>query len=98
MTVRRVIGEVVRASEPWGHGLAAYVAGTPPPLPVVVGVGQAIPRASAPAVGGIGKLQEREQAFTVARYRFNVLYLVTSRLPHGAVTQARWAQRKGARV
>jgi glycosyltransferase involved in cell wall biosynthesis len=44
------------------------------------------------------KLQELQLAFARAALRYNVLYLVTSRLPDGAVDQARWAKRKGARV
>jgi glycosyltransferase involved in cell wall biosynthesis len=63
-----------------------------------VSYGQRIPPRDEIAVGGIVKLQELQQAFAEAALRFNVLYLVTSRLPHGAVAQARWAKRKGAKV
>jgi glycosyltransferase involved in cell wall biosynthesis len=49
------------------------------------------------SVGGIIKLRYLAREFPNTPYRFNVLYLVTSRLPEGAVTLARWAKKKGAR-
>ncbi|MBY0493494.1 MAG: glycosyltransferase family 4 protein [Cyanobacteria bacterium] len=49
------------------------------------------------AQGGIVKLQSLDREFPNSPSAFNVLYLVSSRLPDGAVTLARWAKRKGAR-
>ena len=51
-----------------------------------------------PAVGGIVKLQHLIQEFPDTPHGFNVLYLVSSRLPDGAVALADWARRRGARV
>jgi glycosyltransferase involved in cell wall biosynthesis len=50
------------------------------------------------AVGGIVKLQALSAEYPNTRLRFNVLYLVSSRLPEGAVQLAQWARRKGARI
>jgi glycosyltransferase involved in cell wall biosynthesis len=77
--------------------LASSLAGAPEGAPVV-GYGQRVPSREEVAVGGIIKLQELQQAFAEAALRFNVLYLVTSRMPDGAVAQARWAKRKRAKV
>jgi glycosyltransferase involved in cell wall biosynthesis len=82
----------------WGRGAVAWASGTPARPPIVVGYGQRIPARNELAVGGLIKLQELRDAFAAAEYRFNVLYLVTSRLPDGAVALAHWARRKGARV
>jgi glycosyltransferase involved in cell wall biosynthesis len=60
--------------------------------------GQRIPGDDEPAVGGIVKLQHLAKAFPDATLRFNVLYLVTSRLPAASVVRADWARRKGARL
>jgi glycosyltransferase involved in cell wall biosynthesis len=57
-----------------------------------------IPAANEPAVGGIVKLQSLQRLFPHSPRRFNLLYLVTSRLPHDAVSLARAARRKGARL
>jgi len=57
-----------------------------------------LPHADEAAGGGIVKLQSLEERFPNVPARFNVLYLVTSRLPDGAVALARTAQRKGARI
>ncbi len=86
-----------RAGAGWLRGLAAYAAGAPGGG-AVVGYGQHIPERGDVATGGIVKLQDLQRAFAAAAYRYNVLYLVSSRLPDGAVAQARWAKRKGARV
>jgi glycosyltransferase involved in cell wall biosynthesis len=79
------------------HGAAAYVAGTPTGIERVT-YGQRVPKEHEPAIGGIVKLQHLAKAFPDAALRFNVLYLVTSRLPAAAVVRADWARRKGARV
>jgi glycosyltransferase involved in cell wall biosynthesis len=57
-----------------------------------------VPSPREPAVGGIVKLQHLSRMYPAAGSRFNVLYLVTSRLPDGAVALADWARRKGAIV
>ena len=93
----RPFTRAVRDTGAWTRGLAGYVAGTPAGAPVV-GYGQRVPSRDEVAVGGIIKLQELQQAFREAACRYNVLYLVSSRLPDGAVSQARWARRKGAKV
>ena len=63
-----------------------------------VSYGHEHPEPRRPAVGGIVKLQHLSAVFPEESRRFNVLYLVSSRLPDGAVALAAWAHRKGARV
>src|SRR5439155_8370596 len=79
------------------RGATGFLAGTPRGAPIV-GYGQRVPARGEVAVGGIVKLQDLQGAFASAVLRYNVLYLVTSRLPDGAVAQARWAKRKRAKV
>jgi glycosyltransferase involved in cell wall biosynthesis len=55
-----------------------------------------LPRPTETAVGGIVKLQTLEQLFPNSPRRFNILYLVSSRLPETPVTLARAARAKGA--
>jgi glycosyltransferase involved in cell wall biosynthesis len=57
-----------------------------------------IPEAREPAVGGIVKLQHLVQRFPNRPRRFNVLYLVSSRLPEAPEALAWWAKRSGARL
>jgi glycosyltransferase involved in cell wall biosynthesis len=57
-----------------------------------------IPAARDRAVGGIVKLQHLSAAFPNSPARFNVLYLVSSRLPESVETLAWWAKRRGSRV
>lgn len=57
-----------------------------------------LPARDETAVGGIVKLQSLADEFPNSPLRFDVLYLVSSNLPEGAVTMARWARRAGARV
>lgn len=59
---------------------------------------QRVPDEHEVAVGGIVKLQYLAQFFPDAWPRFNVLYLVTSRLPSASAVRADWARRKGARL
>ena len=78
---------------------AVYAAGAPRSGSIAVSYG--LPRVPAPNeadVGGIVKLQALHRLFPHCPRRFNLLYLVTSRLPHGAASLARAARRKGARV
>lgn len=79
------------------RGAAALLAGADGTVRVWYGHSR-LPGPNEPAVGGIVKLQALAQEFPSTPWRFNLLYLVTSRLPEGAVTLARWARRKGARV
>lgn len=60
--------------------------------------GQPVPGEHETAVGGIVKLQHLARVFPEAWPRFNVMYLVTSRLPLASVVRADWARRKGARL
>ena len=57
-----------------------------------------LPRADEIDGGGILKLQSIEQLLPNTPLRFNLLYLVSSRLPDEAVALARAAHKKGARV
>lgn len=75
-----------------------HLAGSPPRGEVRVFYGHArIPSVSKPTLGGIVKLQRMQDAFPNSPYRFNVLYMVSSRLPHAPVAIARLARSKGAR-
>jgi glycosyltransferase involved in cell wall biosynthesis len=93
----RPAAAAVRGAIAWTRGAASFLAGAPSGAPIV-GYGQHVPSRSELASGGIVKLQALQDAFATAALRYNVLYMVTSRLPDGAVTQARWARRKGARI
>lgn len=78
---------------------AVYAAGVPPKGTLRVSYGlPRVPTVDEPAVGGIVKLQSLHRLYPHSPRRFNLLYLVTSRLPHGASSLARAARRKGARV
>jgi glycosyltransferase involved in cell wall biosynthesis len=57
-----------------------------------------IPGADQHAHGGIVKLQALDRTFGHARTRFNILYLVTSRLPEDPVGLADSARAKGAKI
>lgn len=73
--------------------------GLPPAGDVRVSYGHlTIPKLDQHAHGGIIKLQALSRAFGHARARFNVLYLVSSRLPDDPVGLADSAHAKGARV
>lgn len=86
-----------REGRAWTQGLVAAAAGQPSEIRVSYGH-RHLPSPDDTAVGGIVKLQGLSREFPNSPYRFNVLYLVSSRLPDGAVTMARWARRAGARV
>ena len=60
--------------------------------------GQPIPSRDQIDVGGILKLQHLSALYPDEPRAFNVLYLVSSRLPEGAEALAYWAQKKGARL
>ena len=79
------------------QGAVAALAGVPGGATVSYGHLH-VPTRDEPAVGGIVKLQSLSEEFPNSPFRFDVLYLVSSNLPEGAVTLARWARRSGARV
>ena len=97
MTARRWLARSVRTAMAHAGGGAAYLAETPTGR-ARVSYGQPIPGEQEQAVGGIVKLQHLARVYPEARRRFNVLYLVTSRLPPASIVRADWARRKGARL
>jgi glycosyltransferase involved in cell wall biosynthesis len=94
----RPVNRTVKIARAHAQGAMAWVAGRPDTTQIRVAYGQRVPRPDERAVGGIVKLQHLQRTFIEDPRRFNVLYLVSSRLPDGAVALAQWAQRKGARV
>lgn len=92
-----MISPIVHSARAHVSGMSAYLAGRDRDA-VRVGYGLDVPREHEPAVGGIVKLQHLAAMYPPEPRRFNVLYLVTSRLPSGAVVLADWARRKGARL
>lgn len=93
----RSVWRGVREGRAWLRGAASEV--VPRQHGVRVSYGHArLPAPHQYAQGGIVKLQSLAAEFPNSPKAFNVLYLVSSRLPDGAVTLARWAKRKGARV
>ena len=91
------VARAVRGALAWSQGASATV----PPLSSGVHVSYGHTQLPGPrdlAAGGIIKLQYLQREFPNSPHRFNLLYLVTSNLPAGAVTLARWAKKKGARV
>lgn len=59
---------------------------------------QRVPRLEDHAHGGIVKFQRVQHVFPNSPNRFNILYMVSSRMPLDAVELARLARKKGARV
>lgn len=93
------IARAGRAAAAWLHRTQVAYGSLPDGQVVRVSYGhRRLPRADEPAGGGIVKLQGLERLFPNTRSRFNLLYLVTSRLPDGAVALARTAKKKGARL
>ena len=75
------------------------VAGRPPRGEPSVWYGMShVPDAHERAVGGVVKLQHLAARFPNRPLRFNVLYLVSSRLPDSPEALAWWAKRNGARL
>jgi glycosyltransferase involved in cell wall biosynthesis len=97
LTTASAYKRAARHAAAWIQGAAGFVAGAPQGVHVSYGHVR-LPRQSELAVGGIVKLQSLSQEFPNSPLRFNILYLVSSRLPHEAVTLAKWARRKGARL
>jgi glycosyltransferase involved in cell wall biosynthesis len=96
---RRLAGRSVRAAIAAWRAINARLGGLPQSGRVRVSYGHArVPRPTDFAVGGVVKLQALDERFPNSPRRFNLLYLVSSRLPDGAVTLARAARSKGAMV
>jgi len=93
----RAVARSLRTAVAHVRGAVSYLAGSPDGR-VRVSYAQRVPRQHEKAVGGIVKLQHLSRAFPDAGRQFNVLYLVSSRLPHAAPVWADWARRKGARL
>ncbi len=93
----RPIAQAGRTAGAWSRGAIDYFAPAAPGVRVSYGHAR-LPQPHELAHGGIVKLQGLEREFPNTRFGFNVLYLVSSALPDGAVTLARWAKRKGARL
>lgn len=90
---------LLRAARGLVRGLAVLLAGPLPRGEIRVSYGH--PRLPGPSDrehGGIIKVQRMQDLFPNAPTRFNVLYLVSSRLPDDAVPFAWFARRKGARL
>lgn len=93
----RAVVRRVREGRAWLRGAASEIVPRRQGVRVSYGHTQ-LPASHEYAQGGIVKLQSLAREFPNSPHAFNVLYLVSSRLPDGAVTLARWAKRKGARV
>jgi glycosyltransferase involved in cell wall biosynthesis len=79
--------------------IGSAIGGRPADGAVAVSYGHLhVPALEEHAGGGVIKLQHLQRLYPNRAYRFNILYLVSSRLPEGAPDLARAAQRKGARV
>jgi glycosyltransferase involved in cell wall biosynthesis len=95
----RPLSRFARISGAHVRGLRALAAGQAPKGKPSVWYGlYHVPAPTEPAVGGIVKLQHLVRKFPDESIRFNVLYLVSSRLPDGPEALAAWARRKGAAI
>jgi glycosyltransferase involved in cell wall biosynthesis len=95
----RPLSRFARISGAHVRGLRALVAGQAPTGRPSVWYGlYHVPKPDEPAIGGIIKLQHLVRRFPDHPIRFNVLYLVSSRLPDGPEALAKWARRKGAKI
>lgn len=94
----RPVSRAARATGAHVRGIAAYAAGQPSSSGVRLAYGLRVPGLNEVAHGGIIKLQHLQTAFEESLLRFNILYLVSSRLPDAPEVVASWARRKGARV
>jgi glycosyltransferase involved in cell wall biosynthesis len=94
----RPLSHAARTAAAHARGLAAFVSGQEPRSRIRIAYALRVPPPSEVAHGGIIKLQHLQHAFEESPLRFNVLYLVSSRLPAAANVLAAWARRKGARV
>jgi glycosyltransferase involved in cell wall biosynthesis len=97
--VLRPLSRFARISGAHVRGLRALAAGQAPTGAPSVWYGlYHVPSPNEPAVGGIVKLQHLVRRFPDESIRFNVLYLISSRLPDGPEALATWARRKGAKI
>ena len=88
----------MRVWQAHARGVSARLAGPSPRGRIAVSYGQRIPSPNEVETGGILKLQHLAAAFPDAPRAFNLLYLVSSRLPEGVEALVHWARKKGARV
>jgi glycosyltransferase involved in cell wall biosynthesis len=89
----------VRSARGVLNAATARIGGLPPPGHIRVSYGHPrLPKPTDHAVGGIVKLQTLEREFPNSPRRFNVLYLVSSRLPEAPVALAQAARGKRAAV
>src|SRR2546428_9848566 len=93
----RALIRSLRAVTAHASEATAYLAGVPAGN-MRIAYGQRMPDEHERTVGGIVKLQHLSRMFPDAGSRFNVLYLVTSRLPQASGVRADWARRKGERL
>jgi glycosyltransferase involved in cell wall biosynthesis len=95
----RLAARSIRAAAGASRAATARLGGLPPRGEIRVSYGHArVPRLGDLATGGIVKLQNLVEKYPSAPRRFNVLYLVSSRLPESPVALARAARAKGAAV
>jgi glycosyltransferase involved in cell wall biosynthesis len=94
----RPLARGARTAGAHARGLQARLAGPAPRGHVAIWYGQPIPSRDQIEVGGILKLQHLAALYPNEPRAFNLLYLVSSRLPDGAEALAYWARKKGARL
>jgi len=95
----RPLARSARRVRAHARGMRAVFAGPAPHGRPAVWYGfDRIPEAHDVAAGGIVKLQHLASRFPNQSRRFNVLYLVSSRLPDAPEAVAWWAKRNGARL
>ena len=94
----RPLARQMRVWQAHARGVRARLAGRSPRGHVAVSYGLRIPSPAEVEVGGILKLQHLSAAFPNEPHAFNVLYLVSSRLPEGVEALVHWARKKGARI
>ena len=93
------VATIARRARAHGRGLRAYLAGPSPRGAARVWYAlDEVPSREHYATGGLIKLQPLTAAFPNEPTAFNILYLVSSRLPDGVQALAAWARRKGARI
>ena len=98
MGVRRVVRQTIEAPrtfQSWMQGWRGESSSTT--LRVFYGY-RTLPRTNELAHGGIIKCQHLETHFPNSFSKFNLLYLVSSRLPPGAPSMVRLSHQRGARV
>jgi glycosyltransferase involved in cell wall biosynthesis len=94
----RPLARAARHSLAAADGLVSYAAGLPTSGSIRVSYGFPVPPATEVTHGGVIKLQSLATRFPHEPRRFNILYLVSSRLPDAAPLLARLARAKGGKV